>query len=77
MMVQYGYDYKTENQVMQEVQQSFKAKCEAYYSKTRVNKLGRMDKIRRKEELGFSPKENPLARMVHLLQKKIANPIFS
>lgn len=38
---------------MQEVQESFKAKCEAYYNKTRINKLGRMDKIRRKEELNF------------------------
>ena len=36
-----------------------------------------MDIIRRKEEFGFELKENPLARMVNLLQMKVVNPVLA
>jgi hypothetical protein len=53
MMDKLGYNYTSDSRLLQEVQSSFQSKCELYFNKKRVVKLGRMDKIRLKESLGF------------------------
>jgi hypothetical protein len=77
IMSKYGYEYKTENETLQELQSSFKSKCEVYFNKTRVVKLGRMDKIRLKEELNFEIKSNPVLRFFNKLNEKLVVPKLS
>ena len=50
----YAYD-KSDSKVMMELRESFESKCELYFSGMRFNKLGRRDKHKLKERIGFEP----------------------
>lgn len=77
-MARFGYDNQTESETLQEIQSSFQSKCELYFNKKRrAVKLGRMDKIKLKEEIGFEFKENPLVTFFNNLHKKIVKPTLA
>jgi hypothetical protein len=68
----YDFDDKTESRTLRWMRQEFEDKMLKYLgNKQRVNKRSRMDKVRLKEELDFSPEVNPLLRIFGRVNDKV------
>ena len=70
----YGYNYESENPVLQELKETFSSKCDLYNPKMRAMKLGR-EKYKRKEEINFKPTMNPILGVFRKFNSKYVLPI--
>ena len=72
-----GYRYNTnysESNVMKELKEGFSGKCDQYFVGPRANKMGRKDKHKLKERIGFEPKIHPILKMFNNLNSKLVKP---
>ena len=70
----YDYDDKTESKVLKEMKQEFDQKVDKYMGKGDfMRKAGRMEKIRRKEQLDLKMERNPVVSTLEKLNKTFLN----
>lgn len=67
-----GYDYESNgSRTLKWMKEEFQDKAIKYLGGRKVKKAGRMDKVRKKEELGFDNQVNPLVRIFNRLNLNI------
>ena len=56
---------------MKYLKEGFSVKCDQYIAGPRANKMGRRDKHKLKERIGFEPKIHPVLKMFNTLNSKL------